>query len=367
MLVSISRFHSARRFGASGALVAIVVTAPAAAETVRDSAQLDAATLTVVRAEGTAECAGARALSERLSPLVEPAPKDAAPLEINVAVERTEGEWVAEVVVRGGSEGVRRLRAPGPGCAELERRLTALLAIVLDRSGTEARAPAPVKAAEAAPAAPAAAKPAAPPASNPAPPAPKPAPRAPEPAADAGTDQQRTPGGAFGFSVAASAGGGITAGVAGKPLTWFFASLAIERGRWALVLSGVNTLDSNEALAPGSVEVSWTGGMARPCLLALEAGSTFRLWGCAALMAASLRGEAHDYTIANHTEHRPYYAVGGGALGTIKLETLLFVELEATLLAPVQPESFSIRGAGVAFETPGIGGWFGASLGVRVW
>lgn len=331
---------------------------PAAADTVRDFAVLGTATLTVARAEGARACAGARALSEQLVPLIKPAPKDAVELAIDVAIERTPDEWVADIVVRGTSEQVRKLRAPGSDCSELERRLTALLSTVLDRSVTGALPPD---------------KPAAPTALVPAAQATPerergttPALRSHEAADNAETTgERRGRGTSSGWSALYSAGLGETLGVAGEPMTWFLGSLALERGALALWLTGFTSLDATNDLAPGSVEVSLAGGLVRPCVVALEAGPA-SLRGCGALMMASLRGESRGYRV-NDTEHTPYFALGAGALGVIKLGALPFVGLEATALAPLRRKSFSIDGRGVAFETPRAGAWFGASLGLPIW
>jgi hypothetical protein len=366
MLGSISEFYSARgaRVGAC-ALTVLGATGIAIAEPAEDAAELAGAALRVTRGPGAESCADARTLSARLVPLLGPDSRG-TPLTIDVALAHASEEWVADVEVRGNAEGMRRLRAPGPGCGELERRLTALLVVLLDRPVVDAELPAPGADPETNAAAPVP-KPAAPP------PAPKssPARESPpavartEPVADAGTGRRRANAGSPSSSGFVNGGAGLTAGVAGKPLAWIFATLGVEQTPWQISLTGFTSFDSTERLAPGTVDVRWSGGLVRPCVQALEA-SPVRAFGCGALMIAAMRGEAGGYQIVD-AGYRPYYAAGAGALGVARLGPSLRLSLEASVLAPLVRESFSIRGPGVAFTTPRAGGWFGVSMGMQIW
>jgi hypothetical protein len=359
VLGSISRFHSARGARARArafALAALGATAATNAGAAEDSTELAGATLRVTRGPGAESCADARALGGRLVPLLDPSPRSGSPLAIDVALEHSGDEWVADVTVRGSAEGVRRLRAPGPDCAELERRLTALLAIVLDRpvAGGEppASGPEPGDATTA-------------PVSKPAAPVPT---AKPVPASESAPAVARAKPSAGSASISgfANGGAGLTVGVAGKPLVWIFASLGVERSPWQVSLTGFTSFDSSEEHGIGAVDVRWSGGLVRPCLQVLDVGPV-RAFGCGALMVAALRGEASGYRIVDGAAYRPYYAAGAGALGVTELGSGLRLSLEASVLAPLVRESFSIRNAGVAFETPRAGGWFGASLGAQIW
>jgi hypothetical protein len=364
VLGSISEFHSARgaRARALAFALAGLCATGAANGAAEDSAELAGATLRVTRGPGAESCADARTLGGRLVPLLDSSSRSSSPLAIDIALEHSGDEWVADVTVRGSAEGVRKLRAPGPDCAELERRLTALLAIVLDRPVAHAEPAAPGPEAGDAAKAPAS-KPAAP---APAPTAARESARA-KPVVDSGTDRRR---GANASSPSISGfvngGAGLTVAVAGKPLAWIFASVGVERSPWQISLTGFTTFDSSEEHGTGAVDVRWSGGLLRPCVLALEGGPV-RAFGCGALMIAALRGEATGYRIVDGSAFRPYYAAGAGALGVAELGSGLRLSLEASVLAPLVRESFSIRNAGVAFETPRAGGWFGASMGAQIW
>jgi hypothetical protein len=367
MLGSISEFHAAR--GARARVCALAVlgaTGVAFAGPEEDVAELPGATLRVARSRDAESCADARALSGRLIPLLEQDSRS-TPLAIDVALEHAGDEWVADVVVRGSAEGMRRLRAPGPGCGELERRLTALLVIVLDRPVADAEPPLPGPESEANAAAPVP-KPAAP-APTPVPSPPRESPPAvlrAEPAADSRTVRRQANASTPITSGFVNGGAGLTAGVAGRPLAWIFASFGVEQSPWQVSLTGFTSFDSTEPLAPGAVDVRWSGGLVRPCVQALEGGPV-RAFGCGVLMVAALRGEAHGYQVVDGSAYRPYYAAGAGALGVLPLGSSLRLSLEASVLAPLVRESFSIRGSGVAFETPRAGGWFGVSIGTQIW
>jgi hypothetical protein len=363
---SISRFHSARGARARAWTLAVLgSTGAAVAAPAEDLAEVAGATLSVTRNPGAESCPDARALSDRLAPLLGPDSRN-APLAVDVAFEHAGSEWVADVVVRGSAEGMRRLRAPGPGCGELARRLTALLVIVLDRPAAAAEpAPRPESRAPAVAPVP---KPAAPA------PAPQPLPARESPAVvvragpveDSGTESRQAEPDPPSISGFVNGGMGLTAGVAGRPLAWIFARFGVERDAWQVSLTGFTSFESTEPLAPGAVDVRWTGGLVRPCVRALEVGPV-RALGCGALMVAALSGEAHGYAIVDGSAYRPYYAAGAGVIGVARVGSRLRLSLEASLLAPLVRESFSIRGAGVAFETPRAGGWFGASMGMQIW
>src|SRR5688572_20247788 len=221
----------------------------------RDTVQFLGTKLRVERAETTEDCADARELAERVTPL---ANRSAVPppLEVDVAVRRDGEAFAADVEVRGAKQGTRSLRSAGPGCDELEKSLVTALALLLDDS-----ARAPVGAA---------------------------APAAPSVEAE----PQRAPDARPWF---VSGGGGMAFGLATDPLAlgWFGLDGGTER--FGFGIGGFATPSASEELPPGAVEVGWLGGFARGCFALVGTRAELSLSTCLVAAMAALRGQAVGY------------------------------------------------------------------------
>jgi hypothetical protein len=327
-----------------------------------DSSELGQARLSVERGIGAEACPDAQRVADHVRAADAEVSAGAEPIVIDVQIRRENGDFGAEITVSGPRRGVRHLRARGPGCEGLERQLTVVLTVLLDRSpSADERDPAArregappsdraMTASEARPDGNEGASRASSPAS-------------PIPALERDQRGTREPPWMFGYGWL---GGGINLQVAADPVAWGSLELGVERGRWGLLLGAFSTLDASEELAPGSIDVRWTGAFVRACFAITETTSV-RASLCGAGAAAALRGKARDFARIEPAQYRPWFAAGAGADVRVALGKGVYGAFAATTLAPLVRETFSIDDGGQVFRTRALGLWMQLSVGARIW
>ncbi len=322
---------------ASGLIVAGTPGLALAEEFSTDSAEFSGARLTVTRALGAGSCPGAARITEGLRPLGIVRPREDA-LDVRIELRPTPEGFAALITVSGEHAGIRDLRSPGPDCSGLEADLTASLALLLDQraeSGAPAEPPKPV---------PSAARAAPPPRVTKPPPAPRR--KSGRAAASKPPDSTAT----LHFSAAGGAGAAIL--LVGTVAPAFAASGWMDAGSFSAGATLFSTLDESSALGTGRVDVRLTGGHVRGCASLFGERASVNARFCAGAALAALRGQAKGYVTVTDAAYRPWYALGTGAVLGGPIAQRLGWNVDATVLLPLHRESFSVRPAGAAFQTP---------------
>lgn len=327
------RLVTSRRWRAAcGAGAALGLGLPGLAH----ATDLGDAQLDVARSETAMSCPDAQQLGESIDRMGA-RPAGALPSEklvLEVRIDRNDAGFSAEIKAFGRKSGVRRLSVPGESCDGLASALTVTLALLMDRQlGSESPK-------TQAPQAPTSEKPLGAPASRP-----SGAPATARPSLGFALDESLTHGLAYGWSAA------VTADVAGY------------QGRWLVAAGGMWTPSRAVSFDAGRIEVQLLAGRARGCYAALGSWDKGYVAGCIEAAAGRLRGEGHGYP-TTRVQSRPWVAGGGSIRTGGPIAKPFFWGVAATVVAPVQQQTFSVDRIGTGFESASIAWMLGAQTGV---
>jgi hypothetical protein len=306
--------------------------------------------LVVTRGEGATQCPDAEQL--RRHALASAARSLPSPAHAYlVSFERTAGSYRADIV--DGTVGrTRRLEDTGPACGPLGQAVAVVLATMWGSEQTDASAsPAPVPSASPAPAptttADTAAAPPSPPAS---PPATDVGPGEPERVA--GPSTSRRPRWVFG------AGGALAAAIVRPVAPALFADVAIELAHASFAAGVLWIPEQRIEVAPGSIDVRLVAGTVRACAFV---GDETELGACAKILAGQLHAAGAGYSTGSE-RNRPWLAVEPEVFLDRAIVAWVRARAAAGLTVPLHAETFSVTGAGGAYDTPAIGGLFSLSI-----
>jgi hypothetical protein len=306
--------------------------------------------VTVTRSPGALGCTDEGALSARLRALAPPGGASSAdPLLLSVTFTReADGRFVAKLVVEGKQRGERLLEDRGPTCAALSEAVAVASSLLLeeDREQAEATERASARSSEG-------------PARATRPP--------PTPSAEGRDDASARAAGAddapsrVAARVVAEAGPSYGVGSALSALGTVRAGARTGGVVLDLGLGGV--LPRTQEFAQGGVRTSLWFGTARGCYL--MGGERLAVGPCAAVAVGRLGGVGHGYVGARRAD-LTFVALAGSLLAEARLGRRLFAVSSLGVWVPTQQRTFSVQGAGIAWESPTVGGSLGLGLGARV-
>jgi hypothetical protein len=319
------------RRGVLVVLAAAVVLVPLTARAEGD--------LSVTRDEGAMRCPDGEALGRlaRASYALSLPP----PAHVySVFFERSGGAYRAEIVDDTAGR-TRRLEDNGTSCAALAHAAAVVLATMW---GSEHDEPGP-----------------SPPAVVPAPPAAQapPPPAAPEPSPDErsaraapGSSPSRRPRGVFGV------GGALAVAVVRPVAPALFAEAGLQIAHASLAAGVLWIPTQTIAVAPGTIGVRLVAGSLRGCAFL---GDATELGLCAKLFAGQLHAAGAGYD-ADAQGDRPWFALEPAVFVERSLVEPIRVRADAGIAIPLHAEAFDIRGGGVAYDTPAVGGLFALAI-----
>jgi hypothetical protein len=353
-----------------------LVLAFAAVTMVPSRARADAG-LVVTRGEGATQCPDAEQL--RRHALASAARSLPSPAHAYlVSFERAAGSYRAEIV--DGTVGrTRRLEDTGPACGPLGQAVAVVLATMWgseqsETSASPAAAPSasPSSAASASPANPdktasdkaAADKAAADKATadnaavSPSPPAsPQTTEANPgEPERAVSPSTSRRPRWVFG------AGGALAAAIVRPAAPALFGNAAIELAHASFAAGILWIPEQRIDVAPGWIEVRLVAGSVGACAFM---GDATELGACAKILGGQLHAAAAGYS-SGSAHGRPWLAIEPEIFADRVLVARVRARAAAGLTVPLHAETFSVTGAGGAYDTPAVGGLFSLSLEAEV-
>jgi hypothetical protein len=300
----------------------------AAVTMVPSRARADAG-LVVTRGEGATQCPDAEQL--RRHALASAARSLPSPAHAYlVSFERTAGSYRADIV--DGTVGrTRRLEDTGPACGPLGQAVAVVLATMWGSEQSEASAtPTP-------------SPPASPPATEVEP---------GEPERVAGPSTSRSPRWVFG------AGGALAAAIVRPAAPALFADVAIELAHASFAAGVLWIPEQRIEVAPGSIDVRLVAGTARACAFV---GDATELGACAKILAGQLHAAGAGYSTGAE-RNRPWLAVAPEVFLDRAIVAWVRARAAAGLTVPLHAETFSVTGAGGAYDTPAVGGLFSLSI-----
>jgi hypothetical protein len=308
--------------------------------------------LVVTRGEGATQCPDAEHL--RRHALASAARSLPSPAHAYlVSFERTAGSYRAEIV--DGTVGrTRRLEDTGPACGPLGQAVAVVLATMWGSEGEASASPA--SSASPAPAATTNADEAA---ASPAPPASPPTAEVglaePEMATTSPSTSRR-PRWVFG------AGAALAVAIVRPIAPALFADVAIALAHASFAAGVLWVPDQRIEVAPGSIDVRLVAGTLRGCAFV---GETTELGACAKLLAGQLHAAGAGYgTVSEHD--RPWLAIEPEVFVDRALFAWVRARAAAGLTVPLHAETFSVTGAGGAYDTPAVGGLFSLSIEAEI-
>ncbi|HEX4446769.1 MAG TPA: hypothetical protein VH044_08540 [Polyangiaceae bacterium] len=112
------------------------------------------------------------------------------------------------------------------------------------------------------------------------------------------------------------------------------------------------------AVAPGTIGVRLLAGSLRGCA---SLGDATEVGLCARLFAGQLHATGAGYDANGHGD-RPWFALEPGLFVDRSLFGPIRARADAGVTIPLHAEAFDIRGGGVAYDTPAVGGLFSLSI-----
>jgi hypothetical protein len=156
------------------------------------------------------------------------------------------------------------------------------------------------------------------------------------------------PRNALGLELSGGAGFGVIDGI--DPL--LDAAVVFEHQRFRVTLGADWILPQRVALGPGYVEASVMTLTSRACVKVADT-SAVDLWGCTGFFTGLFKARATGYT-RDLRSSEPWLAVPleGSLAGPLQESRTLVINwrLGATLLLPIQRQTFSVEGLGTAIE-----------------
>jgi hypothetical protein len=240
--------------------------------------------------------------------------------------ERAGTQYRAQVVDETAHRS-RQLGDIGPGCAPIAQAVAVVLATMWGSEGDEPEAP-----------------------------------RAPEPPRERMADRAPAPSiprPVVGPRWDLELGPALVAGIVRPAAPALLGEIAFGRAPWSVALSALWVPDQGLDVSPGTVHVQLVSGGARVCGFVGHAAS-FGI--CGRLIGGMLLASASGFDVDSQRT-RPWFAAGleafvDGPLGTPWLR----YRGAAGALAPLHAETFSVAGAGPAYDTPALGGLFTLGL-----
>jgi hypothetical protein len=354
--------HVNHRVSAAAVLIALTIVSLARAAPV-------AATLSV-RRDGAENCPDGATVQASVERILGRSfrSRDDSPRQITAEITFRHSPRGLDAVVRarGARQGERTLTDPGPTCAALAQAVAVTVALLLDERPLQTEASpatsAPATPATSAPSAPAtSARPAVQTSAPSAPPTPPPNPN-PAPGATSRSARASPL-----FPIWAGFLTGVSLGQVGAPS---FAP-GLELGgdflpSWSARVGAEFVLPRDRPLAPGVVAVSLLGGDVALCRALWQRELVFRTALCAEGSVAALHGTATGYPSTTSSTFL-WVALGGRAELEGTIAQWFVWGLEASLLAPVRRQTFSIEPLGIAYESSPIGGAVRLRAALRLW
>jgi hypothetical protein len=290
--------------------------------------------LRVTRSETAADCPdeatlAAATLEHGARPLVPPADV----LTATVLLDRDESGYVARIATIGRKTGTREIRAPGETCAELVELTSVALAVLFDLLPPEApKPPTLVPPPRVAP--------------LPATPSPKPSTPPPSAAESASNAEQRSGSamvyGAVAYGLLGDAFTGAIGGALHVPV-----SRTLELGAGGFWAPG-RTIPYE----PGTVSVSLAAARLDLAIVFASFGD-FALGAKVELGIGSLQAAGNDFD-RDSTPTVLWLAGGAGAVTRLELSRLFALRAGISGFIPHRSQTFSVEGAGTAFESSGV-------------
>jgi hypothetical protein len=253
-----------------------------------------------------------------------------APLIVDVELQGDSEGHSAVIRVSGRKTGLRRLRAKGLTCAELEESLLASLELLFD--GDPAT------------------------------------PVSPEFHVDAQDSGVAHPSSSKRGKIEGVWAGGGFATTAGLPYGRSqvpFVEVGLQLGTWRLLGSAVFPPRETVPFGRGDLELHAIGGQLALCPTVLSTKSLAVL-GCGVAMGLLLSADAHDFT-ANSSRERPWWLAGAGPELQWSATSWMELGVSARALASLHGESFDVRPLGSGYQTPAVVGWLATDAKVRFW
>lgn len=319
----------------------------AAVTVVPSRARADAG-LVVTRGEGATQCPDAEQLRRHaLAPAARSLPSPAH--AYLVSFERTAGSYRADIV--DGTVGrTRRLEDTGPACGPLGQAVAVVLATMWGSEQSE-KAAADNAASDKTTSDKAAADNASASPSSPAsPPTPEVNPAETETVASPSTSRR--------LRWVFGAGGALAAAIVRPAAPALFADVAIALAHVSFAAGVLWIPDQRIEVAPGSIDVRLVAGTARGCVFL---GDATELGACAKLLAGQLHAAGAGYSTGAE-RNRPWLAIEPEVFVDRALFAWVRARAAAGLTVPLHAETFSVTGAGGAYDTPAVGGLFSLSI-----
>jgi hypothetical protein len=286
--------------------------------------------LRVTRSQTAADCPDEAALAAAtLEHGARPPVPPADVLTVTVELERDATGYVARIATIGRKTGTREIRAPGETCAELVELTSVALAILFDLLPPEAPEPPALVPLPSAP---------------PMPASPRSEPREPQPTTpEIKSNPERRIGSATVYGAGAyGLLGDVFTGVAGGALH-LQVSRTLEVGAGGFWAPG-RTI----SFEPGSVSVSLVA--ARLELAGFASFGSLALGARVELGIGSLQAEGDGFDL-DHTPTELWLAAGAGAVTRLELSRLFALRAGISGFIPYRSQTFSVQGAGTAFES----------------
>jgi len=303
--------------------------------------------VTASHGAGASDCAGAATLSARLEPLLGDSGRRKAK-SIAVDWSREQGQYRVRIVVDEGQGGERALASESESCVELEAQVVAVLAVLLDEQEADQPPEAPA------------------------------VPEEPAISDDSSEDEFGSPeqipdGAAARPRVSLGALGGVTTGLAPDALGWLGAELRLGMDWWQFGIVLFSTFRNAVPIpvVDGHIDLSWRGGMLKPCVRVLGDADAIRALGCPLVSLAMVRGDAVGYDPSEPSRSEPWWSVGAGITLAGPIWGPVEWSVDGTLLIPLQQQHFEVEHLGIVLSRPsdglGAGFWLSAGLGARIW
>ena len=121
------------------------------------------------------------------------------------------------------------------------------------------------------------------------------------------------------------------------------------------------------ATAQGSAHFTWTEVSLDVCPISLWLRASWRLQPCLRTEIGIVEGTALD-TSVQHDEARPWATLGAVATSRWSIIGPLFVEIEATVIAPIVRDRFYLDPqSATVFRASPVGGSAACGAGISIW
>jgi hypothetical protein len=156
------------------------------------------------------------------------------------------------------------------------------------------------------------------------------------------------------------ASAGAAVGIVRPAAPALLVDAALERAPLSIAVGVFGVPPQGLDLGPGTVDVQLLAATARGCIFA---GRRTMLGLCARAAAGAVHARGSGYD-TNTDSTRPWIAVGPEGFVGVPVIAPLRLRAAAAALVPLHAETFSVGGAGVAYDTPAVGALLTVSVEV---